>query len=54
MSCENSREVVDVPLVVEPVHVPVPLVVVPVQVQDIAVAIRVPKKCVECRPYHHP
>ena len=54
LTCENSRHVVGVELVVEPVHVPVPLAVVPVEVQDVAVAVRVPKKCIECRPCHHP
>ena len=54
MSCENSRDVVLIEVVVEPVHVPVPLTVVPVEVQDVAVAVRVPKKCIGCRPCHHP
>ena len=53
MSCENSRDVVGVEVVVELVHVPVPCTVVPVEVQDVAVAVRVPKKCIECHPDHH-
>lgn len=53
-SCENRRHVVLIEVVVQPVHVPVPLAVVPVQVQDVAVAVRVPEKCIENLPNHHP
>lgn len=52
--CEHGRRVVDVPVVVEPVHVPVPRTVVPVQIQDVAVAVRVPQDCIEHLPCHHP
>lgn len=40
-SCEDSRGVVDVPVVAQPVVAPVPLIVVPVQIPDVEVAIRV-------------
>jgi len=53
-TCEHRRRVVGVPVVVEPVVVPVPLAVVPVQVQDIAVATRTAKDCMECLLCHHP
>jgi len=41
VSCEQSRGVVAVPVVVEPVVVPVPRPVVEVQIADIEVAVRV-------------
>ena len=40
-SCEQSRGVVGVPVVIEPVVVPVPPIAVPVEVTNIEVAIRV-------------
>jgi hypothetical protein len=46
--------IVDVPVVIEPVVVPVPLTIVPAQIQDVTVTIRVPKKHIEYRLYHHP
>ena len=52
--CENGRRVVDIPVVVEPIHVPVPRTVVPVQVQNVTVTVRVPKDYIACRPYHYP
>lgn len=52
-SCENSRGVVDVPIVVEPVVVPVPLAVIEVEVQNVAVAVRTAKDCMRRRLCHH-
>ena len=40
-SCVQSRRVVAVPVVVEPVDIPVPPAAVPVQIPDIQVAVRV-------------
>jgi hypothetical protein len=51
---KQSRGIVLVPLIVEPVVVPVPLAIVPVQVQHIAVTVRVLQKCIKCRLFHHP
>ncbi len=44
----------DIPVVLKPVVVPVPPTIVPVEIENIAVAIRVAKKCIKCRPYHRP
>lgn len=41
MSCEQSRGVVAVPDVVEPVVVPIPRSIVEVQIADVEVAVRV-------------
>ena len=53
-SCENGRQVVGITVIVEPIDVPVPLAIVSVQIQDVAVAVRVPKKYTEYHPCHHP
>ena len=52
-NCER-RDVVRVPVVVEPVAVPVPLAAIPVEVQRIPVTVRVPQLCARQLPHHHP
>lgn len=53
VSCETSRGVLGIPIVVEPIVVPVPLTIVPIQVQDIAVAVRVLQDCIRHHLNHH-
>ena len=50
----TGRQVLGIPIVLEPIVVPVPLVAIEVQIQDIAVAVRVAQKCMKCHPCHHP
>lgn len=51
-SCEEKRGITGVPVVVEPIDVPVPLTIVPIQIEDVAVAVRVPKNCTRSRLVH--
>ena len=39
-SCEHSRRIVGIPVVLKPIVVPVPLAVVPIKAKNVAVAIR--------------
>lgn len=49
----DSRRIVGVEIVIEPVVVPVPGLVIEAEVADVQGAIGV-AICIECRPYHHP